>query len=158
MIRCSSVSPATYSITMKNTSSSFSAVSMVTMFGMAHRGEEARLLQHVAEVEILLVRNLDGDVLLDPGVFGKIHAAEAAAAQMRQHAVLPDGLTPKEHVVGGAEYSMIIRVRARFYAPQAHKSGDVVPLPDDEAEHLTRVLRLKRGDEVFVFNGAGARF
>jgi len=37
-------------------------------------------------------------------------------------------------------------VRARFYAPDAHTSGEVVALPGDEAAHLTRVLRLKRGE------------
>ena len=49
-------------------------------------------------------------------------------------------------------------VHARFYAPDAHAAGDVVPLPDDEAEHLTRVLRLKRGDPVVVINGRGRAF
>ena len=49
-------------------------------------------------------------------------------------------------------------VYARFYAPQAHAAGDVVTLPDDEAEHLTRVLRLTQGDRVIVFNGRGQAF
>jgi 16S rRNA (uracil1498-N3)-methyltransferase len=49
-------------------------------------------------------------------------------------------------------------MRARFYAPQAHSTGDVVTLPDDEAEHLTRVLRLRRGDSIVVFNGRGLAF
>ena len=49
-------------------------------------------------------------------------------------------------------------VNARFYAPQAHSTGDVVTLPDDEAEHLTRVLRLRRGDAIVVFNGRGLAF
>ena len=47
---------------------------------------------------------------------------------------------------------------ARFYAPDAHAPGDVVSLPDEEAEHLTRVLRLKRGDALVVFNGRGLIF
>ena len=47
---------------------------------------------------------------------------------------------------------------ARFYAPDAHAAGDVVSLPDEEAEHLTRVLRLKRGDTLVVFNGRGLIF
>jgi 16S rRNA (uracil1498-N3)-methyltransferase len=33
-----------------------------------------------------------------------------------------------------------------------------VTLPDDEAEHLTRVLRLEAGDAVRIFNGHGAEF
>jgi len=49
-------------------------------------------------------------------------------------------------------------VHARFYAPDAHATGDVVSLPDDEAEHLTRVLRLKVGERVIVFNGRGQAF
>ena len=50
------------------------------------------------------------------------------------------------------------RVRARFFAPDAHATGDVVSLPADEAAHLTRVLRLKRGDTIIVFNGRGLAF
>jgi 16S rRNA (uracil1498-N3)-methyltransferase len=49
-------------------------------------------------------------------------------------------------------------VRARFYAPDAHSPGDIVSLPAEEAEHLTRVLRLKRGDPIVVFNGRGLVF
>jgi 16S rRNA (uracil1498-N3)-methyltransferase len=49
-------------------------------------------------------------------------------------------------------------VNARFYAPEANAPGDLVPLPDDEAEHLTRVLRLKIGDTLRVFNGRGHEF
>ena len=46
----------------------------------------------------------------------------------------------------------------RFHAPAARASGEVVPLPDEEAAHLTRVLRLTRGDPVRVFNGRGGEF
>jgi 16S rRNA (uracil1498-N3)-methyltransferase len=49
-------------------------------------------------------------------------------------------------------------VHARFFAPAARATGDLVTLPDDEAEHLTRVLRLAAGDRVRVFNGRGAEF
>jgi 16S rRNA (uracil1498-N3)-methyltransferase len=49
-------------------------------------------------------------------------------------------------------------VNARFYAPDAHEPGDIVALPDDEAEHLARVLRLKVGDGLRVFNGRGREF
>jgi 16S rRNA (uracil1498-N3)-methyltransferase len=49
-------------------------------------------------------------------------------------------------------------MNARFHAPDAQAPGEVVPLPDDEAEHLTRVLRLKPGDVVRVFNGRGGEF
>jgi 16S rRNA (uracil1498-N3)-methyltransferase len=49
-------------------------------------------------------------------------------------------------------------VNARFYAPDVQASGDVAALPDDEAQHLTRVLRLKAGDAVRLFNGRGGEF
>jgi 16S rRNA (uracil1498-N3)-methyltransferase len=47
---------------------------------------------------------------------------------------------------------------ARFFAPAAGVTGDRILLPVDEAEHLTRVLRLSSGDRVRVFNGRGAEF
>ena len=49
-------------------------------------------------------------------------------------------------------------VHARFYAPDAAEPGQTVPLPEEEAEHLTRVLRLRSGDQVRVFNGRGGEF
>ncbi len=50
------------------------------------------------------------------------------------------------------------RVPPRFYAPAAEKTGDVVDLPDEEAGHLTRVLRLKAGAPIRIFNGRGGEF
>jgi 16S rRNA (uracil1498-N3)-methyltransferase len=44
---------------------------------------------------------------------------------------------------------------ARFYAPDLEPSDETVTLPDDEAQHLVRVLRLSRGAEVRAFNGRG---
>ena len=108
--------------------------------------------------------NLEGDLLVDPGVFGQVDAAEAAAAEGRQDAVLPDGLTAEEHAAsirreyyqarGGCIIAGCTRGSMR---PMPSASGDVVALPDDEAQHLTRVLRLKAGAAVRVFNGRGAR-
>ncbi|MGC4084095.1 MAG: 16S rRNA (uracil(1498)-N(3))-methyltransferase [Vicinamibacterales bacterium] len=46
----------------------------------------------------------------------------------------------------------------RFFAPALDPGDDVVDLPRDEAEHLTRVLRLGPGDTVSVFNGRGDEF
>ena len=46
----------------------------------------------------------------------------------------------------------------RFYAPDLTAGLAVVPLPADEAEHLTRVLRLKAGEVVVVFDGRGGEF
>jgi 16S rRNA (uracil1498-N3)-methyltransferase len=46
----------------------------------------------------------------------------------------------------------------RFFAPALDSGDEAVDLPRDEAEHLTRVLRLGVGDTVAVFNGRGDEF
>ncbi len=46
-------------------------------------------------------------------------------------------------------------MRPRFYVPDLDATAARVPLPDDEAEHLVRVLRLGTGAEVDVFDGRG---
>jgi len=50
--------------------------------------------------------------------------------------------------------------RRRFYAPQRAFDSSLirVTLAADEARHLREVLRLKVGDEVYVFNGEGKEF
>jgi len=50
--------------------------------------------------------------------------------------------------------------RRRFYAPPSAFTVnlDSVTLAPDEARHLREVLRLKVGDEVYVFNGEGKEF
>lgn len=49
-------------------------------------------------------------------------------------------------------------MHVRFYGPDAERNGDLVELPEEEAQHLTRVLRLKVGAAVRVFNGRGGEF
>jgi 16S rRNA (uracil1498-N3)-methyltransferase len=49
-------------------------------------------------------------------------------------------------------------VTPRFFAPEAQTTGDLVTLPEEEAQHLTRVLRLGAGATVRVFNGSGEEF
>jgi 16S rRNA (uracil1498-N3)-methyltransferase len=49
-------------------------------------------------------------------------------------------------------------VHVRFHAPDAERPGDVVSLPPEEAHHLARVLRVKAGAVVRVFNGRGDEF
>ena len=93
MMMCSSVSPGTYSITMKKMLVLLLRREHRDDVRVTHRGEETRLLQHLAEVEVLLVRDLEGDLLVDPGVFGEVNSAEAATPQGRQNAVLTDNLT-----------------------------------------------------------------
>ena len=46
----------------------------------------------------------------------------------------------------------------RFFAPSLDPGDETVILPRDEAEHLTRVLRLTPGDTVAVFDGRGNEF
>ena len=52
----------------------------------------------------------------------------------------------------------MLNVHARFHAPDAREPGQVITLHEDEAAHLTRVLRLKAGAPVRVFDGAGHEF
>ena len=51
------------------------------------------------------------------------------------------------------EYTL--RVRPRFHVPDVTSTSERVELPEDEAEHLVRVLRLGVGDEVDIFDGRG---
>src|SRR4051794_38356016 len=46
----------------------------------------------------------------------------------------------------------------RFFAPSLDPGDETVLLPRDEAEHLTRVLRLGVGDTVAVFDGHGREY
>jgi 16S rRNA (uracil1498-N3)-methyltransferase len=43
----------------------------------------------------------------------------------------------------------------RFYAPDLDPASSFVTLPAEEARHLTRVLRMKAGDALSVFDGRG---
>jgi len=49
-------------------------------------------------------------------------------------------------------------VNARFYVPGASGGGQIIALSEDEAQHLTRVLRLTEGSPVSVFDGRGHEF
>ena len=46
----------------------------------------------------------------------------------------------------------------RFFAPTLDPGDETVALPREEAEHLTRVLRLAVGDSVAVFDGRGREY
>jgi 16S rRNA (uracil1498-N3)-methyltransferase len=49
--------------------------------------------------------------------------------------------------------------RRRFYAPpESFRRDQTVLLASDEAQHMRGVLRLKVGDEVFVFDGEGREY
>lgn len=49
-------------------------------------------------------------------------------------------------------------MHARFYAPDVEVSGALVSLRVEEVEHLTRVLRLRAGAHIRVFDGRGREF
>lgn len=49
-------------------------------------------------------------------------------------------------------------MQPRFYAPDAASGAIVLDLPPDEARHLSRVLRLRAGADVTLFDGAGHEF
>ena len=70
---------------------------IVTMLGWLSAGEQPRLAQQLAEVEALLVRNLERDLLVDPGVFREVDGAEAAAAERREDLVLAERLAFEQH-------------------------------------------------------------
>src|ERR1044072_3267493 len=57
--------------------------------------------------------------------------------------------------MGGAHRLM---TRRRFHAPPDSFTEQTVTLGSDEARHLRDVLRLKPGDEVYVFDGRGHEF
>lgn len=48
--------------------------------------------------------------------------------------------------------------RRRFHAPPSAFTQSTITLAADEARHLRDVLRLKPGDEVYVFDGRGHEF
>src|SRR5687767_475924 len=52
-----------------------------------------------------------------------------------------------------AEYTQ--PVLSRFFVPGNHAAEHVIELPDDEAAHLTRVLRLSAGAAIRIFDGLG---
>jgi len=57
--------------------------------------------------------------------------------------------------MGGPDHSM---TRRRFHAQPGEFNDQTVTLGTDEARHLRDVLRLKAGDEVYVFDGRGREF
>src|SRR5262249_43479646 len=72
--------------------------------------QEARLAQQLAEIDALLVRDLQRDFLVDPGVFRQVDGAEPAAANRLENLVLADNLTAEEH----PRRSIAPAIRARW--------------------------------------------
>ena len=123
------------------------------------------------------MRNLDRDLLVDPGVLREVDGAESAAAERRDDPVLAEGLASEEQwwmpacrfrtpVRGRDELRGSIarmsakpaQTRPRFLAAHLDPHASSVELSADEAHHLTRVLRLGAGDAVAVFDGRGTEF
>ena len=70
--------------------------------GMVQAGQQPRFAQQLSEVQVLTVGNLEGDLLVDPGVGCQVDRAEASAAKGFDDLVLTEGLTANQH---DAEYS-----------------------------------------------------
>lgn len=47
---------------------------------------------------------------------------------------------------------------ARFYVENPHWMGDAIEISGAEARHIQRVLRLKKGDEIVLFDGKGMEY
>jgi 16S rRNA (uracil1498-N3)-methyltransferase len=47
---------------------------------------------------------------------------------------------------------------ARFYVPQPQIENGVLKVEGEEVKHIRKVLRLKAGDEILVFDGLGKEF
>src|SRR5204862_67266 len=91
------------------------------------------------------------------GVFGEVDRSKASAADRRENLVFADDLAAEEHPSRSIAL-FIIRGVHRFFAPALDPGDETVTLPREEAEHLTRVLRLGVGDTVAVFDGRGREF
>ena len=65
---------------------------MPTMFGWSRAASRRGSWSSSSKSPALAVRDLDGDLLVDPGVLGEEDGAEAAGAQVGEDLVLPDGL------------------------------------------------------------------
>ncbi|OGP89007.1 MAG: hypothetical protein A2156_05015 [Deltaproteobacteria bacterium RBG_16_48_10] len=47
---------------------------------------------------------------------------------------------------------------ARFYVPHPKVEDGILKVEGDEVKHIRKVLRLKRGDEVSIFDGSGKEY
>src|SRR5581483_2349638 len=92
--------------------------------GVIEAGEQTRLAQQLAEVDALLVRHLQRDFLVDPGVFGQVNRAKAAAADRRENLVLPDDLPAEEHAP-----SIAVRIKYESNATSSSARCRTVHVP-----------------------------
>ena len=60
-------------------------------------------------------------------------------------------------IIGRYSYNTHMNV-PRFYCPIPLSAGSCVDLPENAARHACRALRLRIGDELLLFNGAGGEY
>src|ERR671911_2183315 len=138
-------------MTMKNTSSCFSAVSTVTMLGWLSDASNRGSRSSSPKSRFWRCGTL-------MATFLSIHVSSARYTLPKPP--LPKGermryfptVCPRKNI-SADEYTL--GVRPRFHVPGMNVTMDRIELPEDEAEHLVRVLRLAVGDEVDVFDGQG---
>jgi 16S rRNA (uracil1498-N3)-methyltransferase len=129
-------------------------------------------LQQIAEIDVLSVGNFDRNLLVDPGILGEVHGPESAAAEWRLNPVFANRLPAEKHWAqytgfglrasvswpgqksGAGSPESVEFTMHRFYAPGLTIDRET-QLPEDESQHLARVLRLRRGDAIVVFDGKG---
>jgi 16S rRNA (uracil1498-N3)-methyltransferase len=51
-----------------------------------------------------------------------------------------------------------VRKMPRFYVPHPHIENELLKIEGDEVKHIRKVLRLKAGDEIGIFNGEGKEY
>ncbi len=148
----SSVSPGTYSITMKKTLSCFSAVMTVTMLGWlsdaSRRGSRSSspksrfcrwgtLRATRLSIQVSSARYTVPNPPLPSGSRMRYLPSDCPRNTMRQRSIYSPSMSP------------------RFFAPLVEPAAQSARLPADEAHHLTKVLRLGAGAAVHVFDGRG---
>ena len=79
----------------------------------------------------------------------------APSPQSRAPSPKPRAPSPEPQPRAPSPYNSSVH---RFFAPALDPGDETVTLPKDEAEHLTRVLRIGVGDTVSVFDGRGHEF
>ena len=133
--------------------------------GMIDAGEQARLAQQLAEVEVLLVRNLDRDLLVDPGVSARYTVPNPPLPSGGEDFVLAEDLSLEQHPTASiaATRTAVDRPRPvtgkivpvqhpRAYAPDLDPTQPITALSAEEARTSSacsasapgaRVLRLR---------------
>ncbi|MCQ8896817.1 16S rRNA (uracil(1498)-N(3))-methyltransferase [Limnobacter humi] len=67
-------------------------------------------------------------------------------------------MTEPNTVLSDHRHTAATRRVPRFYLPQAKAQGQVLPLEDDLLHYASRVLRLREGEALRAWNGAGIEF